>query len=314
MGKDISKTPILFLVFNRLDTTRRSFEAIRRIRPERLYIGADGAREDIAGEREKVEAVRGFLRKSIDWDCKVSTLFHVENLGCRNAPVTAIKWFFENEEEGIVLEDDCVPGSSFFRYCSELLIKYRDEPRVMCISGNVFHSSKMLRSHSYYFSRIPHTWGWASWRRAWKLYDPHIKSYPEFEKKNTIANFFKRKKEQRYWLDIFEKVYKGEYNTCWDYQWLFAILNNNGLACNPRYNLVENIGFGADATHTVGWSHQWSVKPLTFPLIHPEKIEGAINIDSYTMKVHFLPRSFPYRAIRKGFRILKKQRKILMSG
>jgi len=306
------KTAILFLVFNRPDTTRKSFEAIRQARPERLYIGADGARPEREGEQAKVDAVRKYILDNIDWDCEVRTLFRGKNLGCRNAPVSAIEWFFENEEEGIILEDDCVPGPSFFKYCSELLERYRNEPRVMCISGNVFHSSRKVGNHSYYFSRIPHCWGWASWRRAWRLYDADIKSFPEFKKKNKIAQFFKKHKEQQYWLYIFSKTFEGEFNMCWDYQWIFAILNNKGMACTPQKNLVENIGIGDDATHTIGWPDQPPAKPLTFPMIHPEKIDVLSDIDSLTMKVCFFPRSLLYRAIRKGFRILRKYGKKLI--
>ena len=305
------KTAILFLVFNRPDTTRKSFEAIRQARPERLYIGADGARPEREGEQAKVDAVRKYILDNIDWDCEVRTLFRGKNLGCRNAPVSAIEWFFENEEEGIILEDDCVPGPSFFKYCSELLERYRNEPRVMCISGNVFHSSRKVGNHSYYFSRLPHIWGWASWRRAWRLYDVDMKSYPEFKKKNKIAQFFKRHKEQQFLLYNFSAIFKGEIDT-WDYQWLFAILNNNGMACTPKNNLVENIGLGDDATHTVGWPDQPPAKPLTFPMTHPEKIDVLSDIDSLTMKVLFIPRPLLYRAIRKGFRILRKWGKKLI--
>ena len=311
MQKINLKTAILFLVFNRLDMTRKSFEAIRQARPERLYIGSDGARPEREGEQAKVEAVRNYILNNIDWDCEVRTLFREKNLGCRNAPASAIEWFFENEEEGIILEDDCVAGSSFFKYCSELLERYRNEPRVMCISGNVFHSSRKVGNHSYYFSRLPHIWGWASWRRAWQLYDVDIKSYPEFKKKNKIAQFFKKHKEQQYLLYNFSAIFKGEIDT-WDYQWLFAILNNNGMACTPRNNLVENIGLGDDATHTVGWPDQPPAKSLTFPMTHPEKIDVLSDIDSLTMKVLFLPRPLIYRAIRKGFRILRKWGKKLI--
>jgi hypothetical protein len=306
------KTAILFLVFNRLDPTRKSFEAIRQARPERLYIGSDGARPEREGEQEKVDAVRNYILNNIDWDCEVRTLFREKNLGCRNAVSSAIEWFFENEEEGIILEDDCLAEPSFFKYCSELLERYRNEPRVMCISGNVYHSSRKVGNLSYYFSHIQHTWGWASWRRAWRLYDIDIKSFPEFKKKNKIAQFFKKPEEQQYWLYIFSGIFEGENTTCWDYQWQFAFFNYKGMACTPKKNLVENIGLGDDATHTAGWPDQPSAKPLTFPMTHPEKIDVLSDIDSLTMKVRFIPRSLPYRAIRKGFRILWKLGKKLI--
>lgn len=243
------KTPILFLIFNRPDTTERVFEQIALQKPERLYIAADGARKDKIGELEICLQTRKIIDK-IAWPCLVKTLFRDENLGCKQAVSSAITWFFEHEEEGIILEDDCLPNSSFFNYCTTLLERYRHDNRVMHIAGANFQFGENRGDGDYYFSKYNHIWGWATWRRAWKNYDVNMKNWPYFKNTNQLANLFSTKREVDYWSDIFSKVHDNQINT-WDYQWSFAIWCNNGLATIPNKNLICNIGFGsANATHT----------------------------------------------------------------
>jgi len=242
------QTPILFLIFNRPDTTAVLFEKIKAQKPKYLYIAADGARENKEGEAEKCEQVRK-IATAVDWDCEVKTLFREENLGCKKAVSSAISWFFENVEEGIILEDDCVPSDCFFNYCEALLEKYRHDTRIMHISGeNPLDES--FGEESYYFSKIPHIWGWASWRRAWKTYDPEFQNFDDFLINNSIKNVFPEKYIQKYWNKIFLRVQDGRINT-WDYQWTYNLFVNNGLSINPNKNMVSNIGFGVEgATHT----------------------------------------------------------------
>lgn len=242
------KTPILFLIFNRPEETARVFEAVKQIQPKFLYVAADGARPDKPGEAELCEQTRKII-ENVDWDCDVKTLFRDKNLGCKKAVSEGITWFFENVEEGIILEDDCLPSKSFFSYCEELLEKYRHDSRIMHISGEN-PIDKELCSRSYYFSKIPHIWGWASWRRAWKQYDVEFQGFETFIKFNMIQNIFETKEAQEYWNKIFTRVKEGKINT-WDYQWTYALFVNNALSINPTKNLVSNIGFGStDATHT----------------------------------------------------------------
>ncbi len=208
----------------------------------------------------------------IDWKCEVKTLFRENNLGCKIAVSEAITWFFDNVEEGIIIEDDCLPSPDFFPFCEELLKKFRDNEKIMHISGANYQFGKKHGAASYYFSIYPHIWGWASWRRAWKKYDVNLTDLENFKNKNTIKKIADQPKEQLYWLSRFEMVKNGTFNT-WDYQWVFACWNNEGLSISPNYNLVTNIGFNNEATHTV------SETPIAnMPLeklntvIHPNKI------------------------------------------
>ena len=242
------EVPILFLIFNRPDTTKVVFEKLREIKPKYLYVAADGPRASKEGEAELCGQTRAVI-EDIDWDCEVKTLFREENLGCKAAVSSGIKWFFENVEEGIILEDDCLPSLSFFCFCQEMLEKYRHDTRIMHISGEN-PINREICSKSYYFSRIPHIWGWASWRRAWNLYDVNFQGFETFIKFNMIQNVFEQKEAQEYFNRIFTRVKNGEINT-WDYQWTYALFVNNGLSINPMKNLVSNIGFGhQEACHT----------------------------------------------------------------
>ena len=193
-----------------------------------MFVAADGPRDNIAGEKEKCAKVRTIIEK-IDWDCDIKTLFRKKNLGCKKAVSSAIDWFFEHEEYGIILEDDCVPNESFFGFCEIMLNKYKDDERVGMVSGNNFLFNKNnLNNHSYYFSRYTHIWGWATWRRSWKKYDVSMSAWPEYKKSGMLKNKFNNRISEYYWSDIFSKVYAGNIDT-WDYQWMFINFLNNSL-------------------------------------------------------------------------------------
>lgn len=241
-------TPILFIIFNRPDTTRQVFEAIRKIKPTKLYIAADGQRLNKAGEAELCEETRK-ITENIDWECEVFRKHSDKNLGCKFNMSGAIDWFFENEEEGIILEDDCLPNDSFFNFCQELLEKYRNTDKVKMISGNNFQFGNKYGEASYYFSNFPNIWGWATWRRSWQEYDMDMKSYPEFKKNKEIENIFTDKKIQRFMIGLFDKLYKNEMNT-WAGRWVYSIYNSKGVSISPNINLVSNIGFSENATNT----------------------------------------------------------------
>lgn len=268
MGDMRLKVPVLFLIFNRPDTTRRVFEAIRQAKPVRLFVAADGPREDRQGEAEKCAQVRSII-ENVDWDCEVVTLFREKNLGCRKAVSSAIDWFFEKTEEGIILEDDCLPSQSFFMYCQELLEYYRNDTRIMQISGSNFFKSDI--EESYFFSKYGPIWGWATWKRAWKYYDVTMRFWPEIKLKKMHYDFCFDEDEVKAREDIFDSVYNGAIDT-WDYQWVFAKLVNNGLSITPIENLISNIGFSEDATHTTSKGDKrenLERKELVFPLVHP---------------------------------------------
>lgn len=274
-------TPILFLVFNRPEPTLRVFEQIRAIQPKRLYIAADGFRENKDGEEAKCLEVRKIVT-NVDWDCDVKTLFRDENLGCGLAVSSAISWFFDNEEDGIILEDDCLPDLSFFKFCESLLDKYRNDSRVMHIGGVNFCEEQNIPDESYYFSMIMHCWGWASWRRAWNKYNYKLTINDDIRK--SLQNYTNERRQINYWEYVHNSM-SGEvpkWNT-WDYQWGMAIIKNNGLTIVPKYNLIQNIGYGPDGTHTIeeNWQANMAVRPLN-TLTHPEMVERSKIWDNNT--------------------------------
>jgi hypothetical protein len=264
------KTPVLFIVFNRLSTAQRVFEAIRDYQPERLYIAADGPRADHSEDNEKCAAVRA-LAKQVDWPCTTATLFHDKNLDCKKAITTAVNWFFSFEPEGIVLEDDCLPGKDFFPYCTTLLERYRYDERVMHIGGANLQQGRRRGHGSYYFSSIPSIWGWAAWRRSWTKYDINMTLFPEFEHYRQMINILPDERIAAWATAMARQVYEGKINT-YDYQWAFTLIVNHGLGITPNVNLVSNIGFSADARHTTNSDDVHANIPVRElkEIVHPE--------------------------------------------
>jgi len=296
------KTPVHFLIFNRLDTTKQVFEAIRKAEPPRLYIASDGPRENKEGEKEKVEAIRKYVLEHIDWDCEVKTLFRDKNLGCGKAVSQAITWFFENEEMGIILEDDCLPSQSFFWFCEELLERYKDDERIGNIGCCNLQKGIKRGNADYYFSIYNHVWGWASWANRWKEYDFNLE---KFQNDNFLNNIHQNYKAKKYWSNIFKKMKNKEIDT-WDYQWTFTMWKNNWLAITPNVNLISNIGFGGDGTHTVGESEFSKMKTYELKLTtNPKSVVQDKEADEFTTKRVFLPKPLLIRGIKKVLRILK---------
>lgn len=275
------ETPILLLIFNRPDTTLVVFEQIKKIKPKRLFVAADGPRETVPGEKEKCAATRQII-DFVDWECEINTLFRDKNLGCGLAVSSAITWFFEQVPEGIILEDDCFPDLSFFGYCEELLIKYRNTDRVKLVGGNNFQNGIKRGSGSYYFTHYPEIWGWASWRRTWMEYDFNMEDLEEAFTTGKIKNAFKTTAEKEYWYGKFTKAKVGHINT-WDYQLMFSILTNGGLAISPQVNLVANIGIANNPTHLSlhDSNKHLKVHSLEFPLVHPDMVVDR-EADNYT--------------------------------
>ena len=277
-------TAVLFLVFNRLDTTKQVFEAIRQAKPPRLYVAADGSRVNKEGEADKVQVVRDYIMQNIDWKCEVKTLFREENLGCKYAVSGAITWFFENEEQGIILEDDCLPSQSFFWFCEELLERYKDDMRIWHIGGaSTLTEDIVINNDSYYFSNLSHIWGWAGWSNRWSKYDSNISQFPEFKDKNYIKDVFKEFLLQKFWINNLQNVYLKKIDT-WDFQWCFAVWINRGVSITPTINMISNIGFGEDATHTANGDSKMSnmlKKEMSLSLIHPSVIMINTEYDSF---------------------------------
>lgn len=249
MDNYITKSPILFLIFNRPETTFRVFNEIKAAKPSRLYIAADGPRPERPEEAILCQQTIDIVSK-IDWQCKVEKLIRTSNLGCKQAVSSAIDWFFENEEEGIILEDDCLPAKSFFYYCDTLLEKFRYDSRIRHITGCNLQNGNTWGNASTYFGNQTHVWGWASWKRVWADYDKDLKRYDEDEIAEKMSNIFTDAFLIEEWVSIFRDVKSGKIDT-WDFQ--LALINyfNNSLSVNPNVNLISNIGFGEAATHTV---------------------------------------------------------------
>lgn len=269
--------PVLLIVFNRPKPAHRVFEAVRQARPARLYIAADGPRPNRPGDAANCTETRALIADGIDWPCEVHRLFHHENLGCGQGPAAAISWFFDHESEGIVLEDDCLPTLSFFQFCQEMLVRYRHDTRVMHIGGGNFSSEArqpaLAGAESYYFSGRVHSWGWASWKRAWQYFDFYLALLPELRRRGALPGIYPSLLERTYWLRKFEAVRTGPQPAhIWDYQWHFTVAAHGGLTIVPTMNLITNIGFGDDATHTFD-AHAQLLHPtageLAFPLVHP---------------------------------------------
>jgi len=270
--KFVLESPVLYLVFNRIDTVKKTFPEIKKAKPKKLFVAADGPRN--GSEKEKTDEVRTYILENVDWDCEVKTLFREKNQGCRLAVSSAIDWFFEDVESGIIIEDDCLPSQSFFRFCQELLEKYKDDKRIMQIGGTNVEIKSRLKE-SYFFSGTFNAWGWATWRRAWKHYDVRMKKWKKYRLGKIFFSmpkvpFYIRLKSWR----LFNKTYHGEIDT-WDYQWIFSCIINSAFSIVPKVNLITNLGFEKNATHTSNYKRDKKTIlnfELDFPLVHNDKI------------------------------------------
>ena len=278
--------PVLFLIFNRRDAALESLARIREARPARMFVAADGPRPHKEGEAEKCAETRAAVLDAIDWPCEVKTLLRETNLGCGRAVSGAADWFFENVESGIVVEDDCVLSKSFFPFAAELLERYKNDTRVLCVSANCFQPPGTIKNASYYFSKYPHCWGWASWRRAWKLFADANSKWEGFvasgglKKLNEGCPVF-----DRVYIDRFNEIRDKKLNT-WAAQWRVAAWVNGGmLTILPAVNMVRNTGSGADATHTFdsfNWASNLPAMETTFPLVHPAAVVRNAAADRWT--------------------------------
>lgn len=277
------QAPVLFMIFNRPWETRMTFEVVRQVRPQKLFIASDGPRFDKPGERTIVEHVRKDVLDNIDWPCEVNTLFRKENLGCKKAVIGAIDWFFANVDSGIILEDDCRPSPSFFWFCQVLLERYEHDNRIWHITGDNFQQTPISDSADYFFSRYPHIWGWATWRSRWQANDGDLKTFDEKAVAAKLTAVLGHRFVVDYWTKILRQVKNGDIDT-WDYQWMYSVWMNKGLTIAPNRNLISNIGFNQLATHTrheqPGLSNL-EVSDVSIPLRHPSFIAPDVNADEW---------------------------------
>jgi hypothetical protein len=285
-----SRPPVALFIFKRPDCTQRVLDAIRDAKPGRLYVVADGPRPGRADEAGLCQQVRTIVEQGIDWPCDVIRDYSPANLGCARRVSSGLDGVFAREETAIILEDDCIPDGSFFPYCIDLLERFRPDSRVGVIAGSNFQHNEVTDGMSYYFSRYPHCWGWATWRRAWRTYDHAMKAWPEAKQSGWLSRLFKNRREASYWERIFDDVQAGLIDS-WAYRWTFACWQNEMLTVLPAVNLVANIGFGPAATHThrSQLAGPGKVGRLEFPLRHPAGIERHVLADLHTYTHHFNP-------------------------
>jgi hypothetical protein len=279
------KIPILILVYNRPDFLKRLIFVLKKIKPKKIYIKGDGPKQD--SDNEKCRAVKKVI-KNINWNCRVMTNFNKKNMGCRASVSDGINWFFTKEEMGVILEDDCLPNNSFFKYCEILLKKFYSNKNIFVISGSNFQE-KVWGKNDYYFSKYNHCWGWAAWRRSWNYYDDKMSFWTEWKKTKSWKLFNKSLIERLYWEKIFNKVYRKKIDS-WAYVWTACALKNKGLTITPNVNLIENIGFDKRATHTINLKKDYKYrgsKEIVWPLKHPKLVKVNKQADSYTFYNHF---------------------------
>lgn len=308
-----TQNAVLMLVFNRPATTQRVLQAVRQAKPQRLYVAADGPRRGNLNDELQSKLVRQ-LFDNIDWPCEVHTRYLSENLGCRMAVSSAISWFFQNEDQGIILEDDTLPNDDFFVFCDEMLIRYKDDERIFSVSGSSLAQPWFKTSLTYVYSRYMCVWGWASWRRAWKCYDESMSDWPETKANMDALPLMPLGFSKLYWSLVFDLVYGRSIGT-WDHQWVYTHWKHAGLSILPANNMVLNLGFGDGATHTSGAAPDYvqlmQHSKVGRPYFGPDRVADSQELGQvlsrHVHKVSFLAYlKLSVRKYPKVFRFLKK--------
>lgn len=302
------ETPVVLIVFNRPDVTRRVLAAIREAKPSVLFVVADGPRANREGERERCRAVRDLVSVGVDWECEVKRNYSETNLGCARRVASGLDWVFGQVEEAIILEDDCVPDASFFPFCEELLARYRYDNRISLIAGCNFQADGVSRGGggSYYFSRYLHCWGWASWRRAWTAYDHDLRSWHDGEAQRWLRKQPWMAVEKRWWRHVLAETSGARIDT-WDFPFVWPHMMAGRLGIVAQPNLVTNIGFGPEATHTVEPS-EWMGRTrhaMGWPLVHSKEVEADRVADEFTARGQFSRMNLVFRAVRFIWRRLR---------
>ena len=285
------KTPVVLIIFKRWEQTQKVLEVISQVKPSQLFIIADGPRPEQPGEKEKCFATREVV-ENIDWECEVFRNYSEINLGTGKRISSGLDWVFDHTDRAIILEDDCVPQLSFFPFCEELLEKYQDDTRITSIAGQNFLPESPSYSYSYYFSNYSHCWGWATWKRAWNCFDFDMKLWTEVKTKNLLTKILSDPQAVNYWQEIFQRAYDNHKDT-WAYPWLLSCWLQSGLSIHPRVNLVSNIGFGKEATHTFSTKSPLAnlpTKAINLPLKHPPYIIRDSHRDNLLQKKVYEPK------------------------
>jgi hypothetical protein len=300
------KTAVAFIVYSRPETTRRVFERIRKAKPPRIYLIADGPK--VPGQSSVCEEVRNIVESGIDWNCEFHRIYSDKNLGCARRAQTGLDLVFEQEDQAIILEDDTLPDPSFFKFCEELLFRYKYNDSVFHIAGMNMFPQLFRGNNSYCFTSIPNMWGWATWSRAWKHYDLQMKDWNNENKKQFLSKWCVTRSLQKGMGSMFDLHCDNDDPWTWDYQWFYACWRNGGMAVLPAKNIVSNIGIGPSATHTVNEIaiplFPSFLQFMNSPLTHPQKVERNLSIEKQYRKLeettklrrfkNFLKEEFPW--------------------
>jgi len=311
-------TPVAVFTFNRPELTKRLLSVLSKIKPRRILVVSDGPRLDVPGDAEKCHAVRR-LFDDLNWECHIERNYAESNMGSFARNSSGLNWVFENVEEAIILEDDCLPDPSFFPYCAELLEKYRFDPNIGLISGNNFLNLESKSNlPSYFFSSYATTWGWASWRRTWQQVDLSMPYWPAYRDSGGLKATVNSREEVKYWKRIYNAIERKQMKNAWDYQLILSCLRYGMLTIVPSVNLVSHIGFGPDATHCKNISSPLNDIPrgeLKLPLLHQEKVKTSRSVDYkiFSVRFQFKKRSLYIRIRDNILRINRILRKYLLS-
>jgi hypothetical protein len=291
------EVPLLILTFNRPSLVELQLLRLKKIKPRKIYIASDGPRSGRVDDQEKINRCRDSIERIIDWECEVKKKYETKNLGCGVGVSTAISWFFDNEECGIILEDDCQVSNSFFDFCAELLIKYKDDTDVAGISADFKFLKNDLPEGGYGFIDFPQIWGWATWRRVWSSYDFELSTWSQSDA--LWLNSFPMS-SKRYWIDNFNKIANRAVDT-WDYQFAHHVLSNNLRFIHPMRNMVTNVGFGADATHTKS-TYDDTANLASYEIIGPYTLVANYNeYNNYLKYKYFVKKNLIARISNKLF-------------
>lgn len=290
----MSNAAIAYIIFNRPHHTLNTFKAIRAQRPSKLFLIADGARTGHPTDIQRCKEARAVVA-NIDWPCEVFHNYSEENLGCKRRVSSGLDWVFSQVDSAIVLEDDCLPHPDFFNFCNNLLDRYKNDDRIWVITGNNFQDGKKRGDASYYFSKFNHCWGWATWRRAWQKYQLDMPYWAEWKQSADWNNKTTDLVERKIFTELFDRVSRGEIDT-WDYQWTACVWYHGGLTATPNVNLVTNIGFGPDATHTVADDNLEGMPSSALGnLTHPTAVRQDVAADRYVFDRNFGGKEHPDR-------------------
>lgn len=288
MNLEGTRTPVAVLLFKRPDMARQVLQAVAQARPSLLLVVGDGPKADSSGDLERVLAARAVVDE-FDWDCPVLTNYAETNLGLRQRIISGLNWIFQNTDEAIILEEDCIPHPTFFRFCDELLEHYREDRRIMAIGGVNYQFSRNATPFSYYFSIYNHVSGWASWRRAWACFEEKMESWPYVRESGLLRARLHRAQAVRYWSKRFQSTYEGKIDS-WAYTWTYTCWVQNGLTILPSVNMITNIGSGLEAAHSHGRRNPRLYMPaqgVEFPLLHPTVVLPHSKADKYTQNRFF---------------------------